>query len=219
VAPLDLDIVTSMPLARLEELGRSMCPRWPTLDLATKLKGRHTVGEAPPAGTLMDIAVFKKALPGTEKAIFGSEFEHDVRHRDFSCNSLYFDPINQALIDPTGVGLSDTSSLSLRPVFDAKRLASRQKAKMAIRTIRFFVDGFRPPDEHHLTLSQLIGDGTLGAMPKVELIALFKAQLLSRFPMADRPARIIAARDAFLYFNAEQEWRIYFANEERELLS
>ncbi|MEH1028553.1 hypothetical protein V6W11_12480 [Micromonospora profundi] len=217
VEPYDLDVVTSMPLARLEAIGRGLCPSWPQLTETMRLNGRHTVGDPPP-GVTLDIAVFKRAWPGSPSAVFGADMAIDSSYRDFSINALYFDPVNEILFDPSGFGLLDASERVLRCICEKERRTDRQQAKLCIRAIRFYVEGFRPDELSLATVSRLLSDGTLGAMRTEELLAFFRSQLLDRDP-GKRQERFDAARTAFEVFQATKEWERYFASEEEELLS
>ncbi len=217
--PGDLDIVTSMPLVRLAKLGRSMCPGWPEPGLIALHKGRHEIGEAPPTGTLMDISVFKKALPGSAEAVFGSEFESDLSYRDFSVNSLYFDPITQTLFfDPSGKGLEDLTLRVLRPMYRVARLTQKQRAKVGLRAVRFVLDGFNPSVDSIEAIASLINDGTLGAMPHVELLAEFKkTQVMKKRIEIRRRLKDCWPLAKFFSTDSTQknEWGKYFAGEEK----
>jgi tRNA nucleotidyltransferase/poly(A) polymerase len=50
---------------------------------------------------------------------FATSLEEDARRRDFTCNALYLDPLNDEFVDPTG-GLEDLASRSLRCVGDPR---------------------------------------------------------------------------------------------------
>ncbi len=51
---------------------------------------------------------------------FGESLEEDALRRDFTCNALYLDPLEDALADPTG-GLADLEGSLLRCVGDPRR--------------------------------------------------------------------------------------------------
>jgi len=54
---------------------------------------------------------------------FATSLEEDAQRRDFTCNALYLDPLNDELADPTG-GLADLEARSLRCVGEpAQRFA------------------------------------------------------------------------------------------------
>jgi tRNA nucleotidyltransferase/poly(A) polymerase len=58
-----------------------------------------------------------------DEVLFGSSLEEDARRRDFTCNALFLDPLDDELADPTG-GLGDLERRLLRCVGDpAQRFA------------------------------------------------------------------------------------------------
>lgn len=104
----DVDLVTTLPLAHALPLITSMYRYPDRLDGTAARFGHVRVGGRPKtADPFIDLCVFKHSQIGTDHAILGATFDRDVGYRDFACNSVYYDPINDVLIDPTGRGISD----------------------------------------------------------------------------------------------------------------
>ena len=126
VAPGDIDLASA---ARPDELER--------LFPAT-----HAVGRA--FGTVvvrfeeLDVQVTTfRAEAGYDDARrpthvrFGASLEEDAARRDFTCNALYLDPLDDELADPTG-GLADLAARRLRCVGEA----SARFAEDGLRLLR-----------------------------------------------------------------------------------
>ena len=68
--------------------------------------------------------------------VFGTR-DDDARRRDFSINALYYDPVENVLIDYVG-GFSDLQSHLLRVIGDPKRRFEEDPVRM-LRAVRFAV--------------------------------------------------------------------------------
>jgi len=70
-----------------------------------------------------------------EQVHFGASLERDAERRDFTCNALYLDPLDDTLLDPTG-GLVDLAAGRLRCVGEpAQRFA--EDGLRPLRLVRF----------------------------------------------------------------------------------
>ena len=68
--------------------------------------------------------------------VFGTR-DDDARRRDFSINALYYDPVENVLIDYVG-GFSDLQRQLLRVIGDPKRRFEEDPVRM-LRAVRFAV--------------------------------------------------------------------------------
>lgn len=65
-------------------------------------------------------------------ATFDHDLEKDAGRRDFTMNALYYDVHNKAIIDPTGTGIADARSRTLR------RLPGAEWSKNDVLAVRFW---------------------------------------------------------------------------------
>jgi poly(A) polymerase-like protein len=215
----DIDISTTMPLDKLACLVGGMYGATYEISDESCQQGELRLGGRPGStDPFIDISVFKHLMPGTPNAIFGSSFLRDIAHRDFACNSVYYDPINRALIDPTGNGLVDAKSCQLRTVFDARLQNQYQVAQIAIRMIKFRVRGFGAARGHEAELQQLIKQ--LQAMGSIDLVAYVKSQVFgSLTSSSDRAATFDLMREVFMSLGEKETWEVRFNAFREEFLS
>jgi len=136
----DVDVATTMPLPTVSSLAYSMYGKKPSLAL---LNGYLRIGGSNKSGDpIIDVRVFGDPAVGTPHALFGTEFGPDVEQRDFTCNSIYYEPRNNILIDPTGRGTQDAASSLLHLACNTALKSGYDKAKIAIRFLKFTVRGF-----------------------------------------------------------------------------
>ena len=135
----DLDLTGTAPPGRFTDLSKRARRRG-GLEFRAKVSPYSLVCSAiPPQGgeRLYEYRTLK-----TDAFNFpacGSDLETDARCRDFTVNSLYYDPLGHTVIDPTGVGLAD---LRARP----RRLTSLHatedrldQARLILRAVKFAV--------------------------------------------------------------------------------
>jgi len=164
-----------MPLSRCRRLIHSMYGYKPS---AKWSRGFIRVGGTPNSGDpFLDLKIFSDSLPGTDEAIFGVEFERDVSHRDFACNAVYFDPLNEVLIDPTGVGIRDslTGQLSLICGTHDKH----QHAQVFVRFFKFCGRGYSPTPETVSTICSKYA-GAIAVMKTQTRLEYVRAQVLNK---------------------------------------
>lgn len=201
----DVDLVTSIPLARALPLLTSMYRREPSV---SHENGFVRLGGAPGTGdAFIDLKMFCHHDPGTPNAIFGADFLLDLKHRDFACNSIYYDPINKALIDPSGIGLSDAEAKTLCVVCDLTR-PPFYLAQILIRFFKFMTRGFQPsPDTAELIRNSFIP--SLPAMDEVIRIKYVRTQVLGKRRKEDHGQALSEFREQMIAFGAEQQWNLY----------
>lgn len=97
------------------------------------------------SGTYRD-AVYHEDL-GTEEvpAAFDHEIDKDAERRDFTCNALYYDLHNDAIIDPTGHGIADAQNRVLRLAAKGENLENNHQ--LTLRFWKFRARGYAPEKE------------------------------------------------------------------------
>lgn len=184
----DIDFVTTMPLNRMIGFLKRM---FRTDADGYDKRGYIRLGGKPSSGDpFIDLKVFSDALPGTKDATFGVGFDRDVAFRDFACNAVYFDPINEVIIDPTGHGVRDCESLTLRLVNG--RHDRHQKAQVLIRAVKFVARGFEVTEE---TRGRLVEEylPSVPAMPTEQRKQYFRTQVMSKHKTSE--AKMTAVGD------------------------
>lgn len=176
----DIDLVTTMPLARCIKVTQSMFGYDPEAE--KRDKGILRVGGSSDSGDpSIDVKVFSSCLLGTEDAMFGVGFAEDVAHRDFACNAVYYDPINEVLIDPSGRGIPDCIDGLLELILTGKD--SVQHAQVLLRFFMFVCRGYSPTPATRLAMVEVYA-GSLDAMKKQTRVQFFREKVLAK---ANRP--------------------------------
>lgn len=82
----------------------------------------------------------EKVVPAT----FDHDLYQDSRSRDFATNSLYYDPYNKVIVDPTGIGMSDAINKVLRfPGASKSEVTTAQEdPEMPRRYFKFRLRGY-----------------------------------------------------------------------------
>jgi Poly A polymerase head domain len=202
----DVDVVTTMPLVHLSPLLENMCRLPMSLPPKATRNGHLRLGGSPSSGDpFIDLCVFKHYLPGTTDALFGASFERDVGHRDFACNSVYYDPMNDALIDPTGIGVADADRHILSIVADPELRSHFHYGQIIIRFFKFLARGFTPSDTCAAQVRERLIP-SLSAMTTSSRCAYIKIQVLSKYPISEHVSRLDALRQQFISFEAADIW-------------
>lgn len=135
----DVDIVTTMPLTRAMPLLRAMYRGNPSI---CSRNGFVRLGGTPASGDgFIDVKMFVEHDPGTPSVVFGASFTNDIAYRDFTCNAVYYDFVNQVFIDPSGTGLADAEARVLRLVGDPSRRSPFHHAQVSMRFFKFLAKG------------------------------------------------------------------------------
>lgn len=182
--PNDVDLVSTMPFFFLESVVESMFgPSGYSrhyengfmsvgLDAAKSAKGEVKI----------DVKNFFLHAPGTQDAEFGADLGIDQRLRDFACNSIYYDPINCAFIDPCGIGIEDAKTKTLNvvndPEFDHPIF---RKAHIALRFFKFVHRGYKPSEECIKRMRDVYKP-LLSAVGTSAIRALFFRTLINKVP-------------------------------------
>jgi Poly A polymerase head domain len=202
----DVDVVTTMPLTYALKFLPSMYRYDPSL---SRERGYISIGGSKRSGDPhIDLKLFSDSLLGTKEAIFGVGFERDVRHRDFSCNAVYYEPINNVLIDPTGQGISDSKDKLLS--FICGSANHHQYAQIFIRAIKFVARGYRLTPE---TKARVTTD-LAAALPSMRLqirSRYIKAQVLGNCSSPDQFPHVMQTyRECMVSLGLSYVWDTHF---------
>jgi hypothetical protein len=203
----DIDMVTTMPLNRSQSLISLMYGYTPT---SKSSRGFIRIGGSPTSGDpFLDLKVFSDSLLGTPNATFGASFQRDVSHRDFACNAVYFDPVNEVLVDPTGIGIDDSRGKNLTLICSSGDLY--QKGQIFIRFFKFRDRAFTSLPETALRIRTEYAAGLRG-MSQIIRLQYIKAQILNKCA-SDAEHREILERIQLLMSNenASDIWEELFA--------
>lgn len=111
--PKDYDIVTTANIPVLHEDCNRFAPNGWTVDYVGQHFGVYVFSKD---GRQFDVANFRKDVGGDgrrpESTLIGT-LEEDAERRDFTINSIYYDPFNDHFIDPNG-GIKDLKHKILR---------------------------------------------------------------------------------------------------------
>jgi tRNA nucleotidyltransferase/poly(A) polymerase len=154
----DVDIVTTAPPPTVRRIAARIAPEYPegavwspaqVDQFGSVLIGGPKAGLSNPEG--LDVTSMRSEGAFTEptkhrdtgETAFPYTFDHDLNEdagsRDFTMNSLYFDPLNGLLVDPSGRGIADAERGSLR----VSRTDSLSKDdNIALRFWKFRIRGY-----------------------------------------------------------------------------
>jgi hypothetical protein len=212
----DVDLVTTMPLRLALPLLKSMYRYEPTIDGEN---GFVRIGGKPTSGDpFIDLKSFNFFQPGTKTAIFGSDFGHDIAHRDFACNAIYYDPINKVFFDPSGRGVNDAKEKHLFIVCDPQvRNSYYHHATIVIRFFKFVCRGFSYGSEtRDILLNTFLPK--VSSMHKSLKIRYLRTQLLSKSPKNEHKQIIKNFKKSMIDFGISDHWEIHFAPLVEEIL-
>ena len=111
--PKDYDIVTTANIPVLHEDSNRFAPNGWSVDYVGQHFGVYIFSKN---GRQFDVANFRKDVGGDgrrpESTLIGT-LEEDAARRDFTVNSIYYDPFNGQYIDPNN-GIKDIKSRTLK---------------------------------------------------------------------------------------------------------
>jgi hypothetical protein len=149
--PADVDLVTTMPAPDVansfqrgglaDPRGEGGLPGMRTIGFRGITQVEHQVEDG------LDVVSMHGHDPGSSSL----GVTEDVRNRDFTINTLYYDPQNHQILDPTGYGLKDLKENVLRWVVSVgggdpavRTKIQTEGAYQAARWIKFRLRGLRP---------------------------------------------------------------------------
>jgi hypothetical protein len=138
-----------------------------------------------------------------------------VAYRDFTCNAIYYDPVNEVIIDPSGYGVSDCQAHALRLVHGVHD--RHQMAQVFIRAVKFMTRGFNPVEE---TRDVLLSDyqPMLAVLTGEFRLRYFETQVMSKHRALDDKRRAVAEFKSILEnLGCPEAWLNYFDGIEESL--
>lgn len=122
--PKDFDIVTDATPSKIKRIFRN------SRIIGRRFRLVHVV-----FGTkIFEVSTFRSNAEGSVGNDFGT-IEEDVQRRDFTMNALYYDPIQEHVIDYVG-GMRDIKKHVLRPVISIDRIFVEDPVRM-LRAIKY----------------------------------------------------------------------------------
>ena len=122
--PKDFDIVTSATPSKIKRLFRNSRIIGRRFRLVHVFFGQK----------IFEVSTFRSIKEGSVGNEFGS-MDEDVLRRDFTLNSLYYDPIKEQVIDYTG-GVNDIKKGIIRPVIPVNRIFIEDPVRM-LRAVKY----------------------------------------------------------------------------------
>jgi poly(A) polymerase len=92
---------------------------------------------------IFEVCTFRSLVDGTTGNSFGT-IDDDVKRRDFTMNALYYDPINEQIVDYVG-GVEDIANHRINPVIPLRTIFPDDPVRM-VRAVKYAaVTGFTLP--------------------------------------------------------------------------
>ncbi|GMO45138.1 MAG: polynucleotide adenylyltransferase PcnB [Treponemataceae bacterium] len=131
--PKDFDIVTDAPPPKIKRLFRN------SRVIGKRFRLVHIFfGEK-----IFEVSTFRSLEDGTTGNTFGT-IDDDVKRRDFTLNALYYDPIQEQVIDYVG-GITDIAKRRIMPVIPLETIFTDDPVRM-VRAIKYAaMTGFSMP--------------------------------------------------------------------------
>lgn len=124
--PKDFDIVTDATPSRIRRLFRS------ARIIGRRFRLVHVVF----GPKIFEVSTFRSTVEGSVGNDFGT-MDEDVMRRDFTLNALYYDPIQEQVIDYVG-GVRDIRKGVIRPVIPLDRIFVEDPVRM-LRAVKYSV--------------------------------------------------------------------------------
>lgn len=131
--PKDFDIVTDAQPPRIRKIFRNSRVIGRRFRLVHVYAGRK----------IFEVSTYRSIADGTIGNTYGT-IEEDALRRDFTMNALYFDPLDNLLVDYVG-GYKDMEARIIKPVIPLKTIFKEDPVRM-IRAAKYAaITGFRIP--------------------------------------------------------------------------
>lgn len=181
----DIDVVTTAPPPVSRAIAEKIAPEYkdgavfspPIVDqFGSVLLGGPKAGLPNPEG--LDVTSMRtdgafeeqSVHPDTGESAFPYTFDHslalDAETRDFACNTLYYDPLNRVIVDPTGYGVQDAQDKKLRIARDS---TLEKDDNIALRFFKFRMRGYAADPKTLKTLRHQ-ADRILWATPRWKVV-------------------------------------------------
>lgn len=122
--PKDFDIVTDATPSKIKRIFRN------SRIIGRRFRLVHVVF----GPKIFEVSTFRSISEGSVGNEFGT-IEEDVQRRDFTINALYYDPIQEQIIDYVG-GMKDIQKHVLRPVISIDKIFVEDPVRM-LRAIKY----------------------------------------------------------------------------------
>lgn len=123
-APKDFDIVTDATPSRIRRIFRS------ARIIGRRFRLVHVVF----GSKIFEVSTFRSTVEGSVGNDFGT-MDEDVMRRDFTLNALYYDPLQEQVIDYVG-GVRDIRKGVIRPVIPLDRIFVEDPVRM-LRAVKY----------------------------------------------------------------------------------
>ena len=123
-APKDFDIVTDATPSRIRRIFRS------ARIIGRRFRLVHVVF----GSKIFEVSTFRSTVEGSVGNDFGT-MDEDVMRRDFTLNALYYDPLQEQVIDYVG-GVRDIRKGVIRPVSPLDRIFVEDPVRM-LRAVKY----------------------------------------------------------------------------------
>jgi poly(A) polymerase len=132
-APKDFDIVSSASPVRIRKIFYN----------ARIIGHRFRLVHVGVAGKIFEVCTFRSLKDGPTSNTYGT-IEEDVLRRDFSLNALFYDPIDQLVVDYVD-GMKDMRKKLIRPIIPIETIFTDDPVRM-IRAVKYATTtGFHLP--------------------------------------------------------------------------
>ena len=158
-APKDFDIVTDLPMDAVEVLFVSN--GWEVKDTGKAFLVLSISKE----GQQYEIANFRKDGVYSDgrrpEAVQIGTIEEDANRRDFTINALYWNPKVNEFLDPTGKGMADLKSKTLRFIGKPKDRIKEDYLRV-FRFYRFLAKGYTPDPRSLSAVREMFNEAYAG---------------------------------------------------------
>jgi hypothetical protein len=213
----DVDLVTTIPFFVLEPLAEAMFghdgySRNPNQGFMSVGGGARRPKRAKSTGDpLIDVKNLFLYAPGTGDAVFGANLLIDQKLRDFACNAVYYDPMNEVLIDPSGRGIADAKAKILNIINDhLLEHPTFRKANIPLRFFKFLLRGYEPSPDC-IVLLQTQYRALMFALGVVEARAQFYRFILGKVAREDQSAVFFRTKELMHRYGFDDIWERYYS--------
>ncbi|UUV06538.1 hypothetical protein [Ruegeria sp. YS9] len=215
----DVDLVSTIPFYILSSIAEAMFGPggWSRHEKNGFMSiGRNAGVRKARKGTLIDVKNFFLQAPGTNDAQFGADLDYDHRLRDFSCNAVYYDPLNAVYVDPCGHGIEDAKKKILNVVNDPSLSHPvNRKAHIAMRMFKFMHRTYSPTEDCINTIREIYQPMMDGCKPD-EIWNLFYRSILGKVPKEERGALFWESKTLIFETGFGEIWDTFIQHKEDE---
>lgn len=215
MTPHDVDLITTMPMHLVRAILASITgkPVRPNNKTGFVRLGEPDDGDS----NFIDIKLFAPEDLNPEDIVFGGDFLSDTRARDFAANSVYYDPENNALIDPSRQGIIDSEAKTLNLVHDHIQSLPKKRARIFVRCCKFKARGFVVTPSTAVSLKQHYSTD-IGALTSLEIRDYVFAQIVNKTHRSDKDAVWAAFKASVVELSSQEIWTKHFDRLTEEVL-